>query len=299
MTLEFHPLGQHIGAEAEGIDLREPLTAAHAAQIHDAMDRHAVLVFHRQPLTNEQHMAFTLALGPIESAARNSLRQAVDFRLPPNFADVSNLDGANKPYARDDRKRLFAIGNRLWHSDSSFKVVPAKYSLLRALRVPSKGGNTEFAHMGAAYATLDEETKNLIEPLVCEHSQLFSRDLIGFREFSEEERERFKPVRQRLVRTLPRTGRKSVYLSSHAGTILGWALPEARLLLRDLMEHATQREFVYSHQWRVDDLVIWDNRQTMHRGRPFPPDEARDVRRTTLMGEAPTVEQAVEQQVAA
>jgi alpha-ketoglutarate-dependent 2,4-dichlorophenoxyacetate dioxygenase len=204
---------------------------------------------------------------------------------------VSNLDRNNKPYARDDRKRLFAIGNRLWHSDSSFKVVPAKYSLLRAVCIPSKGGNTEFAHMGAAYEALDGDTRDLIEPLICEHSQLYSRDLIGFREFTEEERMRFKPVRQRLVRTLPRTGRKSIYLSSHAGTILGWQLPEARLLLRDLTEHATQREFVYAHPWQVNDLVMWDNRQTMHRGRAFPPDEPRDVRRTTIMGHAPTVEQ--------
>jgi alpha-ketoglutarate-dependent 2,4-dichlorophenoxyacetate dioxygenase len=210
---------------------------------------------------------------------------------------VSNLNGQNKPFARDDRKRLFAIGNRLWHSDSSFKAIPAKYSLLRAVSVPSKGGNTEFAHMGAAYEALDEDTKALIEPLICEHSQLFSRDLIGFREFSAEERERFKPVRQRLVRTLPRTGRKSIYLSSHAGTIIGWDLPEARLLLRDLMEHATQREFVYSHRWRLHDLVMWDNRQTMHRSRPFPVDEPRDMRRTTLKGHGPTVEQ--EQAIAA
>ena len=291
MSIQIRPLGQHIGAEVEGIDLRQPLSPAHAQEIHNAMDRHAVLVFHNQPLTNEQHMAFTRALGPIEDTARNTLRAASDFRLPTNFADVSNLDGNNKPFARDDRKRLFAIGNRMWHSDSSFKAVPAKYSLLRAVSVPSKGGNTEFAHMGAAYEALDDETKELIEPLICEHSQMFSRDLIGFRDFSPEERERFKPVRQRLVRTLPRTGRKSIYLSSHAGTIIGWPLPEARLLLRDLIEHATQRQFVYAHQWRVHDLVIWDNRQTMHRARPFPADEPRDMRRTTLMGEGPTVEQ--------
>ena len=292
MAIDFRPLGTHIGAEVEGIDLREPLTAAHADAIHAAMDRYAVLVFHDQPLTNEQHLAFTLALGPLENTARNTLRKAADFRLPPTFADVSNLDGSNTPYAADDRRRLFAIGNRLWHSDSSFKAVPAKYSLLRAVRIPSKGGNTEFAHMGAAYEALDGETKLLIEDLVCEHSQLFSRETIGFAEFTPEERERFKPVRQRLVRTLPRTGRKSIYLSSHAGTIVGWPLPEARLLLRDLTEHATQREFVYSHRWQVHDLVIWDNRQTMHRGRPYPPDEARDVRRTTIAGDGPTVEQA-------
>jgi len=147
--------------------------------------------------------------------------------------------------------------------------------------------------MGAAYEALDDETRAQIEDLVCEHSQLYSREAIGFREFTPEERERFRSVRQRLVRTLPGTGRKSIYLSSHAGTIIGWALPEARLLLRDLMEHATQREFVYSHQWQVNDLVIWDNRQTMHRGRPFPTDEPRDVRRTTVKGDAPTIEQAV------
>jgi alpha-ketoglutarate-dependent 2,4-dichlorophenoxyacetate dioxygenase len=291
MSIQIRPLGQHIGAEVEGIDLREPLSPADAEDIHAGMDRYAVLAFHNQPLTNEQHMVFTLALGPIENAARNTLREASDYRLPTNFADVSNLDGNDKPFARDNRKRLFAIGNRLWHSDSSFKTVPAKYSLLRAVCVPSKGGNTEFAHMGAAYEALDDETKSLIEPLVCEHSQMFSRDLIGFRDFSPEERERFKPVRQCLVRTLARTGRKSVYLSSHAGTIIGWPLPEARLLLRDLIEHATQRQFVYSHQWRVHDLVIWDNRQTMHRARPFPADEPRDMRRTTLRGDGPTVEQ--------
>jgi len=292
MPVQFRVLTTHIGAEVEGIDLREPLSSAQAEEIHAAMDRYAVLVFHDQPLTNEQHLAFTSVLGPLENTA-NILRTAADFRLPPVFADVSNLDGRNQPYGAEDRRRLFAIGNRLWHSDSSFKAVPAKYSLLRAVRIPSKGGNTEFAHMGAAYEALDDETKALIEDRVCEHSQLFSRESIGFRDFTPEERERLKPVRQRLVRTLPRTGRKSIYLSSHAGTIVGWPLPEARLLLRDLTEHATQREFVYSHPWRVDDLVMWDNRQTMHRGRPFPAGEARDVRRTTIGGEAPTVEQAI------
>jgi alpha-ketoglutarate-dependent 2,4-dichlorophenoxyacetate dioxygenase len=289
MSLQFRALGQHIGAEVEGIDLREPMSAAHAEAIHAAMDQYAVLVFHGQPLTDEQHLAFTRALGPVEDTRGNNLREAADARLPPLFADVSNLDTNNQPYGQDDRRRLFAIGNRLWHSDASFKAIPAKYSLLRALRIPSKGGNTEFAHMGAAYEALDDETKALVEDLVCEHSQLFSRAAIGFTEFTPEERERFKPVRQRLVRMLPRTGRKSLYLSSHAGAIVGWPLAEARLLLRDLIEHATQREFVYSHKWQVNDLVIWDNRQTMHRGRAFPPGEPRDVRRTTLKGDGPTV----------
>jgi alpha-ketoglutarate-dependent 2,4-dichlorophenoxyacetate dioxygenase len=291
MPISFRPLTPVIAAEVSGIDLRRPLTHDEAQEIHDGMDRYAVLVFHDQALSDEQHLAFTQSLGPIERAIGSSLRNAADFRLPNTFADVSNLDGNHKPYARDDRRRLFAIGNQLWHSDSSFKTIPAKYSCLRAVCIPSKGGNTEFAHMGAAYEALDDETRALIENLVCEHSQIFSREVIGFTELTAEERERFKPVRQRLVRTLPATGRKSIYLSSHAGGIVGWPLPEARLLLRDLSEHATQRQFVYSHQWRLNDLVMWDNRQTMHRARPFPANEPRDMRRTTLLGDAPTIEQ--------
>ncbi|MED5356826.1 MAG: TauD/TfdA family dioxygenase, partial [Pseudomonadota bacterium] len=225
-------------------------------------------------------------------AIGTSLRAANEYRLPTTFADVSNLDQNNKPFAYDDRRRLFAIGNRLWHSDSSFKVTPAKYSILHARSIPSKGGSTEFADMRAAYDSFDQETKEMIEGLVCEHSQMYSRRLLGFTDFSAEEQARFQPVRQSLVRTHPSTGRKSVYLSSHAGDILGWPRPEALSLLRDLTELATQREFVYSHEWRQYDLVIWDNRRTMHRARPFPSEEPRDMRRTTLRGEGPTAEQA-------
>jgi alpha-ketoglutarate-dependent 2,4-dichlorophenoxyacetate dioxygenase len=219
------------------------------------------------------------------------LRAANEARLPTTFADVSNLDKNNTPFARDDRRRLFAIGNRLWHSDSSFKVVPAKYSLLHAVSIPSKGGNTEYADMRAGYDALDDETKAEVEELVCQHSQLFSRSILGFTDFTEEERERFKPVHQCLVRTHPVTKRRSLYLSSHAGGILGWPVPEARAFLRDLVEHATQRQFVYAHTWRVNDLVMWDNRQTMHRARPFPAHEPRDMRRTTLAGDGPTASQ--------
>jgi alpha-ketoglutarate-dependent 2,4-dichlorophenoxyacetate dioxygenase len=274
-----------------GVDLTRPLTEADIAAIHAGMDKYAVLVFHDQDFTDEQQLAFTQSLGPIELAIATGLRRPEEYRLPETFADVSNLDKEGKPFAREDRRRLFSIGNRLWHSDSSFKVVPAKYSLLHARSVTSKGGNTEFADMRAAYDALDEEMKALIEDLVCEHSQMYSRAKLGFTDFTDEERARFKPVRQRLVRTHPTTGRKSLYLSSHAGKIIGWPEPEAKALLMDLTEAATQREFVYVHKWRVGDLVIWDNRQTMHRARPFPHDEPRDVRRTTLMGDQPTVAQ--------
>lgn len=289
MPISIRQVGPCFAGEVDGIDMTQPLSADDAAAIHAGMDEYAVLTIREQPMTPEQQMAFTLSLGPIEPPSKASLRAADDYRLPSTFADVSNLDKHDKPMARDDRRRLFAIGNRLWHSDSSFKKIPAKYSLLHAVSIPSKGGNTEFADMRAAYDALDDETREEVEGLVCEHSQIFSRQQCGFFDLTDEERERFAPAQQTLVRTHPVTGRKSLYLASHAGGIIGWPVPEARLFLRDLIEHATQRQFVYAHEWRVGDLVIWDNRQVMHRARAFPVDEPRDMRRTTLAGDGPTV----------
>jgi alpha-ketoglutarate-dependent 2,4-dichlorophenoxyacetate dioxygenase len=291
MSVKTRQIGPCFAAEVEGIDLSQPLSPDEVTAIHAGMDTYAVLVFHDQKIDDAQQLAFTRSLGEIEHAIGTSLRAPDEYRLPTTFADVSNLDQDNRIFARDDRRRLFGLGNRLWHSDSSFKAVPAKYSLLHAISVPSRGGNTEFAYMPAGYDALDAETKAEVEDLICEHSQIFSRQQLGFTDFTDEERARFAPVRQRLVRTHPLTGRKSLYLSSHAGSIVGWPVPEARFFLRDLVEHATQRQFVYAHRWRVGDLVMWDNRQTMHRARPFPAHEPRDMRRTTLMGDAPTVAQ--------
>ena len=284
MSIKMRQVGPCFAAEVEGLDLRKPLTPDEVTAVHAGMDEYAVLVFHDQDIDDEQQLQFTRGLGEIERAIGTSLRAPDEYRLPNTFADVSNLDRNNQVFAREDRRRLFAIGNRLWHSDSSFKPVPAMYSLLHARAVPSKGGNTEFADMRTAYDALDEETKKEIEDLVCEHSQIYSRQQIGFFDLTEEERIRFAPVRQRLVRTHPSTGRKSIYLSSHAGGIEGWPVPEARCFLKDLVEFATQRQFVYAHSWRVGDLVMWDNRRTMHRARPFPAHEPRDMRRTTLVG---------------
>jgi alpha-ketoglutarate-dependent 2,4-dichlorophenoxyacetate dioxygenase len=292
MPVEIRQIGPCFAAEVKGVDTRQPLSQENVAAIHAGMDRYAVLVFHDQQIDDAQQLAFTRSLGEIEHAIGTSLRAPDEYRLPTTFADVSNLDQDNRVFARDDRRRLFGLGNRLWHSDSSFKATPAKYSLLHALSVPSRGGNTEFAYMVAAYDALDADTQAEVEDLICEHSQIFSRQQLGFTDFTDEERARFAPVRQRLVRTHPVTGRKSLYLSSHAGGIVGWPVPEARAFLRDLVEHATQRQFVYAHRWRAGDLVMWDNRQTMHRARPFPADEPRDMRRTTLMGDGPTVAQA-------
>jgi alpha-ketoglutarate-dependent 2,4-dichlorophenoxyacetate dioxygenase len=292
MTLTIHQVGPCFAGEVDGIDLTSPLSSEDAAAVHAGMDEYAVLVFRGQNLNDDQQMSLTLALGAIEQSTNNSLRAKSDIRLPETFADVSNLDKNQHPFARDDRRRLFAIGNRLWHSDSSFKPTPAKYSILNAHSTPSKGGNTEFADMRAAYDALDNEMKAEVADLICEHSQVFSRQQLGFTDFTDEEHERFAPVRQTLVRVHPTTGRVSLYLASHAGAIVGWPMPEARSFLRDLVEHATQREFVHKHEWRVGDLVIWDNRQTMHRARPFSAEEARDMRRTTIVGDGPTTAQA-------
>jgi alpha-ketoglutarate-dependent 2,4-dichlorophenoxyacetate dioxygenase len=278
--------------EVSGVDITRPLSREDVAAIEAGMDRHAVLVFHDQRLTDDAQREFTRNFGTLEASPGGNITRQHERRLPLDMQDASNLDKDQKPLARDDRRRMFNLGNRLWHSDSSYRAVPARYSLLSGRIVVDRGGHTEFADMRAAYDALDDATKAEIEALVCEHSLIFSRGSLGFTELSEEERAMFKPVRQRLVRTHPVTGRKSLFLSSHAGTIVGWPVPEARAFLRDLVEHATQPRFVYSHQWRQWDLVIWDNRQTMHRVTRFDETQVRDMRRTTVAGDAMTVAQA-------
>jgi alpha-ketoglutarate-dependent 2,4-dichlorophenoxyacetate dioxygenase len=252
------------------------------------MQRHAVLLFGDQPLTDEQQLAFTLHFGELERyETPGHMRKREQERLGRGIADFSNLTRDGTVMSPDDRIWLFKLGDRLWHSDSSLRPATAKYSLLAARALPSRGGDTEFADMRAAYDALDEETKAEIEDLVCEHSLIHSREAIGFIEMTPEEREHFRPVRHRLVRVDPQTDLKSLFLSAHADAILGWTIPEARIFLRDLTEHATQPQFVYRHRWPPGDLVMWDNRTTMHRARRFQRNEVRDVRRTTLAGDAP------------
>ena len=292
MPLSIRPLHPTIGAEVSGIDCRKPLGAQEVAAVEAGMDKHAVLVFPGQDLTDAEQIAFSRHFGELESyATPGHVRTRAEQRLGPGMADLSNLDKDGNVISAEDRVWFFKLGDRLWHSDSSFRLVPAKYSLLSGRALPSWGGNTEFADMRAAWDALDVRTKAEIENLVCKHSLIYSREKIGFTELTAEERENFAPVRQRLVRTHPVTGRKSLFLASHAGAILGWTVPEARMLLLDLIDHATQPEFVYSHRWRLYDLVIWDNRTTMHRARRFDRNEVRDMRRTTLAGE-PTIAQA-------
>ena len=292
MGISFEAIQPAIGARVLGVDLTRPLTREQADQIEAAMDRFAMLVFHNQHVTDEQQKAFTVNFGPIENARGGNITKAEDKRLADGLNDVSNLGKDGKPLAKDSRQHLFNIGNMLWHSDSSFRPIPAKYSILSARVVNPVGGNTEFASMRAAYDALDAATKAETDNLICEHSLMYSRGALGFLEYTEQEKEMFKPVRQRLVRAHPSTGAKSLFLSSHAGAILGMAMPAARILLRDLTEHATQPQFVYVHKWQPGDLVMWDNQQTMHRVRRYDASQPRDMRRTTVAGSAITIEQA-------
>ncbi len=276
--------------EVSGIDLTRRLTEEEVSAIHAGMDRFGVLVFHDQHFEDEQQIAFSRQLGTLEEATGDIMSEK-DRRLSMDLNDISNLDKNGELLPRDDRRRLFGLGNLLWHSDSSFKEVPAKYSMLSARKIPLAGGNTEFADMRAAYDALDDATKSEVHNLICLHSQIFSRGVLGFDDFTDAERAKWAPVRQGLVRRHPNTGRLSLYLASHAGGIEGWPMPEARSFLRDLNEHATQRQFVYAHVWRPWDLVMWDNRVTMHRARRYDPKEVRDMRRTTLTNEVSSLEQ--------
>jgi len=292
MTLQAVPLHPVFAAEISGIDTTHPLSPDDVAAVEAAISHYAVLVFRNQRLTDEQQLAFSRGFGALEETRGTGISKPGEQRLHPAFADVSNIDKDNQLLARDNRRRLYGLGNMLWHSDSSFKMIPAKYSILSGRVVASHGGETQFADMRAAYDALDDATKTEIEDLVCEHSLIYSRELLGFDDLTPEERATMRPVRQRLVRTHPGSGRKSLYLASHIGTIIGWPVPEARAFIRDLMEHATQRAFVYAHKWQPYDLVMWDNRATMHRVRRYDNTQPRDMRRTTVAGTEMTAPQA-------
>jgi alpha-ketoglutarate-dependent 2,4-dichlorophenoxyacetate dioxygenase len=285
MPVTFRPLHPVFAGEVAGVDCRHPLDREAVAAIEAGMDEYAVLIFREQDLTDAEQIAFTRHFGELEhhTTAGHVRKREDDRRLAPGIIDFSNLDKSGAIMSPEDRVWFFKLADRLWHSDSSFRTIPAKYSLLSGRVLPSWGANTEFADMRAAYDALDARAKAEVDDLVCEHSLIYSREAIGFTELTPQEIEAFLPVRQPLVRTHPVTGRRSLFLAAHAGAIVGWTIPEARMFLRDLTEHATQREFVYSH--------AWDNRQTMHRARRFDNSEVRDVRRTTLAGDAALIEQ--------
>jgi len=295
MALAITPLHPHIGAEIGGLDVSPPIDTATLAALWAAIDDHAVLVFRDQQITDEQLRSFAARFGELEigrSAARGG-RRRLQF---PEIGDISNLDEDNRLRARDDQRRLDSLGNRLWHTDASYMPVPVVLGMLFAVAVPPSSpfgaGETEFADMRAAYDALSDEQREVVDPLIAEHDVFWSRAQIGFTEFPPGEREKYPPSRQRLVRRHPGSGRKCLYLSAHASHIVGWPVPEGRLLLHDLSDFATQPQFVYSHKWRVGDLVIWDNRDTMHRGRAHDENQPRDLRRATTLDIGSTLDEA-------
>jgi alpha-ketoglutarate-dependent 2,4-dichlorophenoxyacetate dioxygenase len=291
LTIEpLDPARPDFVGRVSGVAIARGVSAREAEVIEAGMDAFAVLVIPGQVIDDAQQYRFSQHFGPMEQAT-GDIAAAGQRRLSMDVNDISNLDRHGEVVARDDRRRLFAIGNMLWHSDSSFKATPAKFSLLSAREIPAAGGNTEFADMRAAWDALDPALQAECRGLVCDHSQLYSRGLLGFDDFSAEERTRWAPVPQRLVRRHPRSGRLSLYLSSHIGSIHGWPVPEARMFIRDLTEHATQPRFVYAHRWRPWDLVMWDNRVVMHRARRYDHRQRRDLHRTTVADAAPTLEQ--------
>ena len=295
MAITLTPIHPHLGAEIGGLDLSRPFGDDAVREIWRAIDAYAVLVFHDQQLSDRQLHDFAARFGELE-IGRAALRPGRRRLQIPQIGDISNLDEEGRLRARDDRRRLDALGNRLWHTDASYMKVPVVLGMLFAVTVPPPSpwgaGETEFADMRAAYDALATDQKAAIEPLIVEHDVFWSRGQIGFTEFPPGEREQFPPSRQRLVRRHPGSGRQTLYLSAHASHIVGWPVPEGRLLLHDLTEHATQRQFVYSHRWREGDLVIWDNRDTMHRGRPHDERLPRDLRRATTLDLGSTLDEA-------
>ena len=285
MSITVKPTHPDFVTEISGVDLARPLKPADRDAIEDAINRYAIVVFHGQTLTDEQQIDFARHFGPIHSSAQKARHTGIKHRIASNdIADISNLDGDGKVLAADSKRRLDWLANRLWHTDASFRAVPGALSMLYAHVVPDEGGDTEFADLRAAYDALPDNTKTQLEGLIAEHSIWHSRGQLAVTTYTPEERASLPPVPQRVVRTHPGSGRKTLYVAAHASHIIGMPPEEGRALLRELIEFATQPRFVYRHQWRVGDLVIWDNRCTMHRATPFESTgHVRDMRRTTII----------------
>jgi len=293
MSITVTPTHPVFVAEIAGIDLAQPLKPADRDAIEDAINRYAVVVFHDQTLNDDQQIDFARHFGPVHSSAQKARHQGIKHRLASNeIADISNLDGDANVLDQNSKRRLDWLANRLWHTDASFRAIPGALSMLYAHVVPDEGGDTEFADMRAAYDALPAKTKAQIEGLVAEHSIWHSRAQLDVTKYTPEELASLPPVPQRVVRTHPGSKRKTLYVASHASHIIGMPVADGRLLLMDLIEHATQPRFVHAHTWKQGDLVIWDNRCTMHRARPFDTTKVRDLRRVTTRDVASTLEQA-------
>ncbi|SEP50192.1 alpha-ketoglutarate-dependent 2,4-dichlorophenoxyacetate dioxygenase [Rhodospirillales bacterium URHD0017] len=293
MSITVKPVTPDFVAEISGLDLAQPLKPADRGTIEATINRYAIVVFHGQTLTDEQQIAFARHFGPLASPAQKARHTGIKHRIASNdIADISNLDGDGNILEANSKRRLDWLANRLWHTDASFRAVPGALSMLYAHVVPDEGGETEFADLRAAYDALPQKTRDRIEPMIAEHSIWHSRGQLAVTMYTQEEVASLPPVPQRVVRRHAGSGRKTLYLAAHASHIVGMPIADGRLLLMDLIEHATERRFVHSHTWKQGDLVIWDNRCTMHRARPFDTTKVRDLRRVTTRDVASTLEQA-------
>jgi alpha-ketoglutarate-dependent 2,4-dichlorophenoxyacetate dioxygenase len=290
MSITISPVTPSFAAEIGDVDLGN-LSESQLAEIKEAFWKYAVLVFPDQKLSANQHLAFARHFGPIETD-RVLDQKVTPHRLDQSFADISNLSPEGKIWDADSRQRMYKAGNKLWHTDSSFKRRPGLASLLYSTTVAPVGGHTEFADQRAAYDALPAAMKEKLKGRVAEHSIATSRRKSGFTEFNSDENGRLPPVPQAMVRTIPQNGRKSLYVASHAGRVFGMPEKEGAALIEELIAHTTQRQFVYTHRWRPNDLVMWDNRCTMHRGTDYDDLRwVRDMRRATVSDVANTCEQ--------
>jgi len=280
MALKLAPLHPLFAAEASGVDLRKPLAPESVRQIERAMDRYAVLVFRGQPLTQEEQLALAKSFGPLDLGLKKATRVAANLTGYDEIIDISNVDAQGKVYDRSHRKTVSNLANQLWHSDSSFQKPAARYSILHAVVVPAQGGETEFADLRAAYDALPAATKSRLEGLHAPHFALHSRQWLG-EKYSQAELDAIPPAEWPLVRVHPGSKRKLLWVGIHATHVTELTLAEGRMLLAELLEHATQREFVYRHLWQPGDSVMWDNRAVIHRGRPFDLSRHRELRRTS------------------
>ena len=285
MSLTVEAAHPFIAARIHGLDLSQPLDEERITEIELASGRYPVLIFPRQYINDDQLLAFAANFGPLQIAVSYSTRPE-DHRLAPMINDISNLGKDNQTFKAGDRRRMNNLTSRRWHSDASYLPLPARYSMLLSYVVPKVGGQTQFADMRAAYDELPAHLRAVVEDLSCHYDIMQSRAAAGFYDFPDEERRALAPCIHKLVRTHPISDRKSLYLSSHASHVVGWPEPEGRDLLRELTEFATQPQFVYSHDWSVRDLVMWDNRALMHRGRPHIPEtDVREMHRATTLDE--------------
>lgn len=291
MTLQLKPLHPHFVAEASGIDLTQPLSPADARSINAAMNQYAVLVWRGQPLTAQQQVSFATAFGPLDIGLKRVFKRPERLE-DERLIDISNVDATGEVSRRDSPKNLSNFANQLWHSDSSFMRPRAAYSMLHSVVNPSWGAQTEFADLRAAYDALPERTRREIEGLQAEHFALHTRILLGDDAYTDDQKKMIPPAVWPLADTHPGSGRRVLFVGVHARQILGWPTAESRIFLSDLLEHATQREFVYSHAWEVGDTVMWDNRSTLHRGRRYDLSERRELRRTTINDDADAMLQA-------